>query len=62
MTSDNIAGYDGEKEELLNRAINCFYHAKVLSYERDGRRIRIEYQLDRERKNLVYDTKKGVLL
>ncbi|MBE6530441.1 MAG: alpha-galactosidase [Ruminococcaceae bacterium] len=62
MTSDNIAGYDGEKEELLNRAINCFYHAQVLSYERDGRRIRIEYLLDGERKNLVYDTKKGVLL
>ncbi len=62
MTSDNIAEYDEEKEELLNRAIDCFQNAKVISYGREGKRIRIRYSLNGEEHCLVYDTKKGVLL
>ncbi len=62
MTSDNIAEYDEEKENLLREAMNCFQNAKVTSFERDGRNIRIRYELNGEEKTLIYDTKKGILL
>ncbi len=62
MTSDNISDYNSEQEELLQFAINCFQNARVMSFERDGDRICINYLLDSESKSLIYDTKKGILL
>ncbi len=62
MTSDNIAGYDEEKEEQLRAALDRFQNAKVTSYVREGNRIHIHYLLNGESYSLIYDTKKGVLL
>ena len=62
MTSDHLAGYNAEKETLLQEALERFENAEVLSYRREGRKIRIQYRMKGKEYDLVYDTKKGVLL
>ncbi len=62
MTSDNIADYDEEKKELLSKAFDLFYHGKVLSFERRKDNILISYELNNEKIDLIYNTKKGVFV
>lgn len=62
MTSDNIAGYDFEKRETLARALALFRGATVKEYDRDGDRIRVSYAHNGQDAEIVYDTRKGVLV
>ena len=62
MTSDNIADYDEEKKELLSKAFDLFYHGKVLSFERRKDNILISYELNNNKVDLIYNTKKGVFI
>ena len=62
MTSDNIAEYGDEAKAELDEALRLWNEATVLKYSRDGARIDIEYMLDGEKKKIVYDTIRGVIL
>ena len=62
MTSDNIADYDGEKLDLLTRALSLFRGARVKCYRREGDTIRITYAHAGRDDVIVYDTRKGVLI
>ena len=62
MTSDNIAGYDFEKRETLARALALFRLAKVKEYDRDGDRIRIVYARNGQDAEILYDTRRGILV
>ncbi len=61
MTSDNIAEYDEPKNKTLAEALELYRFAKVHSYRRDGIYIKIRYDLKGEKRELTYNTKKGVL-
>ena len=62
MTSDNIAVYDGKKEEKLKVALDLFYNAKVLSYERKHDIIFIEYEMNDKKFVIKYNYKKGIMV
>ena len=62
MTSDDIKDYDEKKNEVLEEAFELFYKAKVLSYETIGKYVRIVYELNGEKKEIKYNTKKGVII
>ena len=62
FTSDDIATYDEEKKRLFDEAVYLFYNAHNRRYITKGNIIEITYELDGERKELVYDTKKGVFI
>ena len=62
MTSDNIADYDEEKKKLLSNAFDIYYHSKVLGFERRNDEILIKYELNGKVNNIIYNTKKGVLI
>ena len=62
LTSDTVSEYDEGKREKLRQALHLFYEAKNVSFERLGDSIRIFYELDGQKKTLVYHTKKGVLI
>lgn len=61
MTSDNPKTYDDKKAAVLSEVLGLFHNAKVLSYERIKRNIRIEYEQDGKKNEFYYDTKKGVI-
>ena len=62
MTSDNIATYDDYQKGVLDKALDLFKNAKVLSATRHGRhKIKFSYELNGETLEAVYNTKKGVL-
>ena len=61
MTSDNLGRYDDKKRETLARALDLFENARVLSFERKGKAIRIVYSLRGETREILYLTEKGVL-
>ncbi len=62
MTSDNIADYDGEKLDLLTRALSLFRGARVKCYRREGDTIKITYAHAGRDDVIVYNTRKGVLI
>ena len=59
MTSDDIATYDEEKKELLDKSLDLFKNATVLSYETKDNLIEIKYLLHSKEYNLIYDINKG---
>ncbi len=61
LTSDNIKEYDEVKKTALNTALDIFYNAKDVKYDRHGKFIEISYTLKNERKDFKYHTKKGVI-
>ncbi len=61
MTSDNIGAYDAEKKAVLEQALQLFYEAKVLDYERKDRAILITYELRGETHRLRYAFNRGLL-
>ena len=61
MTSDDIARYDDEKQAQLNVVLNNFLHATNQGFTKVGDRVEIFYEIDGQKKNYVYDYKKGVL-
>ena len=62
FTSDDIAKYDEEKKKLLDEALEIFYNAHERRYITKGKKIYISYELNKEKKDLIYDTKKGVFI
>ena len=62
MTSDNIATYTEESKKLLETSLDLFKHAKDKEFKKIGENIQITYTLHDEQKELVYNTKKGILL
>lgn len=62
MNSDNLSEYDEEKKELLNRALDIFYHAQDRSHKVDGDIIEITYKLNGRAEKLLYSTSKGVFV
>ena len=62
MTSDNVGEYDEEKKKQLERAFLLFREAKVLSFERKGRKIKVRYALRGEEHSFLYDTGKGEIV
>ena len=59
MTSDNIATYDEEKKELLEKSLELFKNGKVVRYETYHNQIRVKYQLNGEDHSFTYNSKKG---
>ena len=51
-----------EKKELLNRALDIFYHAQDRSHKVDGDIIEITYKLNGRAEKLLYSTSKGVFV
>ena len=62
MTSDNIGAYDKKQKEELDRAFGLFYNAKVNSFAREGRRIKISYEHNGRVNFIEYDIEKGVII
>ena len=62
FTSDNIATYDEEKKALFDEVLKLFYNAHNRRYITKGNLIDITYELFGEKKQLVYDIKKGVFI
>lgn len=62
MTSDNVGNYGEEAMEELDRAFELFYEGKVTSYAREGKRIKVSYELKGKAHFFEYDTEKGVIL
>ncbi len=62
MTSDDIATYDEEKKKILSDALNIYYNAKNVSFERKKDSITIYYMLSGKMNILTYDTNKGVFI
>ena len=62
MTSDNIATYTEESKKLLEASLDLFKNAKDKEFKKIGENIQITYTLHDEQKELVYNTKKGILL
>jgi len=62
MTSDNVGAYNEEQRAALEKAFELFREAKVLSYAKKGRKIKIEYELKGKSHTIKYDTGKGVIL
>ena len=62
MTSDNIGEYDADKRETLDKGYELFLNAKVLSYQKKGRRIRVRYELNGKEHFFRYDVAKGVII
>ena len=62
MTSDNIATYDNEKKELVNRALDLFYKSKNKSFKTNKRYIVVSYDLNDVHYNFKYDKKRGKLI
>ncbi len=61
MTSDNISCYDDEKKEILAEALNLFKNAKNVQFRKENEIIYISYEIDNTKKNIAYDTTRGVL-
>lgn len=61
MTSDNIAEYDMPKMSVLEHALDLFRNGRVLSYERRGKYIDIEYECHGVVQKFTYNTVKGIL-
>ena len=61
MTSDDIAGYDEAKKAVLEQALDLFYEGKVLDHRREGRTIKITYELRGEEHRMIYDFNRGIL-
>ena len=61
MTSDDISAYDQQKREVLEHALRLFEEGKVLSCRRDGRTIRVAYELRGERRQMFYEFNRGIL-
>ena len=61
MTSDNISCYDDEKKEILAEALNLFKNAKNVQFRKENEIIYISYEIDNIKKNIAYDTTRGVL-
>jgi alpha-galactosidase len=61
MTSDNIGAYDPAKKALLEETLELFYEGRVTGYSREGRLIRINYELHGEEHTLLYDFNRGTV-
>ena len=61
MTSDNIGAYDPAKKALLEETLELFYEGHVTGYSREGRLIRINYELHGEEHTLLYDFNRGTV-
>ena len=62
MTSDDIGEYRKKKAAALEHALNLFYNGKVISYERQGRYILVNFELDGVPASFRYDTIKGLII
>ena len=53
--------YNDEQKKMLDDAFNMFYNAKNVCFERIEDKIKLSYELDGKSIKLIYDTKRGVL-
>ena len=61
MTSDNIGEYTGRKRIALEHALDLFYNAKVITYERKGKMIDVEFENHGVKWSFSYDSVKGIM-
>ena len=61
MTSDNVATYDKDKNELLQSSLELFKNAKVKEYKTVRHLIKVTYELNGEEHGFTYNTQKGEL-
>ena len=62
MTSDNIASYNADQNKVLQESLDIFRSGEVISYESISNKIKVIYKVNNVQHELLYDTKKGVLL
>lgn len=62
MTSDNVGEYGPEQKAAMDKAFELFHEAKVLSFVKRGRLIKIRYEFRGKENTLKYDTAKGEIL
>lgn len=62
MTSDNIAEYDEQTKELLNKKLELFYNAKDVSFAKEEKNIRVNYSLNGKKNTFLYNPKKGKII
>ena len=62
MTSDNIASYNADQNKVLQESLDIFKSGEVISYEAISNKIKVIYKVNNVQHELLYDTKKGVLL
>ena len=62
MTSDNVSEYTEKKSIALEHALNLFHNGKVISFHREGREIRIEFELNGRPGTIIYDMIRGMIV
>ena len=62
MTSDNVGLYGQEQKAMLDEAFALFRGAKVTSFAKKGRKIKIHYTFNGKDHSFKYNTAKGVIL
>ena len=61
FTSDDIATYDEEKKALFDKVLDIFHNAHNRRHITKGNNIEITYELNGQKQQVTYNTKKGVL-
>ncbi|MBP5750159.1 MAG: alpha-galactosidase, partial [Firmicutes bacterium] len=61
MTSDDIGRYNAQQKAVMEQAMLLFREGKVLDYRREGRTIRIDYELRGEKRRMIYVVNRGIL-
>ena len=61
MTSDDPGAYDDKQKSILASA-RALSRAKIMNIDRRGYRIRIVYELNNKREEIIYDWKLGILI
>ena len=62
MTSDNVGAYGPEQRAMMDEAFALFKEAKVLSFAKRGRIIKIHYEYEGKEHSFKYNTSKGVIV
>ena len=62
MTSDNVGRYGPEQKAMLDEAFALFREAKVISFAKKGRKIKIRYEFNGKEHSIQYNTAKGVIV
>ena len=62
MTSDNVSEYTGKKIIALEHALDLFHNGKVISFQRNGREIEIEFELNGKSGKFTYDMIRGKII
>ena len=61
MTSDDPKTYDAKKTKVLDEALQLFKNGKVTGYVREGKYVKVNYELNGKPFSFKYNTLKGVI-